>query len=82
MIYFYNGNQTSDNQPKFNIVKNYSLYTFLTLSWKWKTREKLYLLEINFNDITKHNIKAFQVCIIHDIILLFFFIKNQLKQFK
>lgn len=54
MIYFYNGNQTFDNQLKFNIVKNYCLYTFLTLFWKWNTKEKLYLLEINFNGTTKH----------------------------
>lgn len=73
MIYFYNGNQTFDNQLKFNIVKNYCLYTFLTLFWKWKTKEKLYLLEINFNGTTKQNIKIFQVRFIHDIILLFLY---------
>lgn len=72
MIYFYNGNQTFDNQLKFNIVKNYCLYTFLTLFWKWKTKEKL-LLEINFNGTTKQNIKIFQVRFIHDIILLFLY---------
>lgn len=73
MIYFYNGNQTFDNQLKFNIVKNYCLYTFLTLFWKWKTKEKLYLLEINFNGTTKQNIKTFQVRFIHDIILFFLY---------
>lgn len=73
MIYFYNGNQTFDNQLKFNIVKNYCLYTFLTLFWKWKTKKKLYLLEINFNGTTKQNIKIFQVRFIHDIILLFLY---------
>lgn len=72
MIYFYNGNQTFDNQLKFNIVKNYCLYTFLTLFWKWKTKEKL-LLEINFNGTTKQNIKTFQVRFIHDIILFFLY---------
>lgn len=70
---FINGNQTFDNQLKFNIVKNYCLYTFLTLFWKWKTKEKLYLLEINFNGTTKQNIKTFQVRFIHDIILLFLY---------